>query len=60
MLDLLPLACQTCFGAPSSPVGEGMVWGIVVLLLVTGGVLFGIAYFMFSLWKRGRVNDRAI
>ncbi len=47
-------ASACCFGAPDTPMTRAVTWGVVVLLGVTGGVLFAFAAFFVYLFKRSR------
>jgi len=48
------LACPVCFGQNDSPMAWGVYMGIVAMLAVTGGVLFGFASFFLYLVRRTR------
>lgn len=48
------LACPVCFGQTDSPLAAGVNWGILLLLGVLGGVLFGFVSFFVYLFKRSR------
>lgn len=48
------LACPVCFGQTDSPMAAGMNWAILLLLVITGGVLFGFVSFFVYLFKRQR------
>lgn len=48
-------ACPVCFGDPNSPLTHGAKWGVLVLLVVTGGVLVAFASFFVYLFKRSRM-----
>jgi hypothetical protein len=45
-------ACAVCTGTSDSPLAQGMNWGILTLLVVVVGVLFGIAAFFTYLARR--------
>jgi hypothetical protein len=47
-------ACATCFGASDSPMAQGMNLGILSLLGVVVGVLFGLVCFFSYLAIRAR------
>ena len=49
------LACPVCFGQNDSPMAWGVYMGIVAMLGVTGGVLFGFASFFLYLVRRTRM-----
>jgi hypothetical protein len=49
------LACPVCFGQNDSPLAGGVYMGIVAMLAVTGGVLFGFASFFLYLVRRARM-----
>jgi hypothetical protein len=49
------LACPVCFGQNDSPMAWGVYMGIVAMLAVTGGVLFGFASFFLYLVRRTRM-----
>jgi hypothetical protein len=52
-------ACATCFGASDSPMAQGMNLGILSLLGVIGGVLFGVAsFFVFLACRANRLANR--
>jgi hypothetical protein len=51
------LACPVCFGQNDSPMAWGVYMGIVAMLAVTGGVLFGFASFFLYLVRRTRMAD---
>lgn len=56
-LAALPIrasACTACYGQADSRMTESMRWGIVVMMVVTGGVFTGIGAVAYSIWKRGR------
>jgi len=44
-------ACAVCFGDPNSDLSKGIKAGVIVLILVVGGVLGGIASIAIS-WSR--------
>ena len=48
------LACPVCFGQSDSPMASAANWGILVMLLITGGVLAGFASFFVHLIRRAR------
>ena len=48
------LACPVCFGQNDSPMAWGVYMGIVAMLAVTGGVLFGFASFFLHLVRCAR------
>jgi hypothetical protein len=48
------LACPVCFGQNDSPMAWGVYMGIVAMLAVTGGVLFGFASFFLYLVRCAR------
>ena len=48
------LACPVCFGQNDSPLTGGVYMGVVAMLAVTGGVLFGFASFFLYLVRRTR------
>jgi len=48
------LACPVCFGQNDSPMAWGVYMGIVAMLAVTGGVLFGFASFFLYLVRQAR------
>lgn len=49
-------ACAACYGQSDSPMAQGMNWGIMVLLVVVGVVLSGIAgFFVFIVKKQRKV-----
>ncbi len=47
-------ASACCFGAPDTPMTQAVAWGVVVMLGLTGGVLFAFAAFFMYLFKRSR------
>ena len=49
------LACPVCFGQNDSPMAWGVYMGIVAMLAVTGGVLFGFASFFLYLVRCTRM-----
>ena len=49
------LACPVCFGQNDSPLTGGVYMGVVAMLAVTGGVLFGFASFFLYLVRRTRL-----
>ena len=49
------LACPVCFGQNDSPLTGGVYMGVVAMLAVTGGVLFGFASFFLYLVRRARM-----
>ena len=53
-LTITLLACATCYGAPGSPMTEGMNAAIFTMLGVTGLVLSGCAALMITFVKRAR------
>jgi len=50
-------ACSVCFGDPSAPISQGLIMGVVTLLFIIGSVLAGFAYFIFHLWKKGKLAN---
>jgi len=48
-------ACPVCFGDPNSQMAIGAIWGILLLLGVTAGVLSAFAGFFLYLMKRSRM-----
>ena len=50
------LACPVCFGQSDSPLASGVNWGILFLLVVTGGVLTAFASFFITIFKRSRAT----
>ena len=48
------IACATCFGAPDSPMTQGMNMAIFTLLGVTGVVLGGFVWMIVYLVRRAR------
>ncbi len=48
-------ACTVCFGNPDSPLSKGLVMGVYTLIAIVGSVLLAIAYFIFHLWKKGKL-----
>ena len=47
-------ACPVCFGQNDSPLTAGMWFGVIAMLVVTGGVLTAFASFMIHLARRAR------
>ncbi len=47
-------ACAVCFGAQDSPMTSGLNVGILTMLGVVGGVLFGIAAFIVNMIRRSK------
>lgn len=45
-------ACATCFGQTDSPLGRGLNWGIMTLLVVVNGVVAGICSFFVYVARR--------
>ena len=45
-------ACATCFGQTDSPLGRGLNWGIMTLLVVVNGVVGGICSFFVFVARR--------
>ncbi|MBI1840952.1 MAG: hypothetical protein HYR88_08905 [Verrucomicrobia bacterium] len=45
-------ACATCFGQTDSPLGQGLNWGIMTLLVVVNGVVAGICSFFVYVARR--------
>jgi hypothetical protein len=54
LLPYSALACPACYGAPDSPMQQGMNMGIVAMLGVTGMVLGGFGGFIVYLARRAR------
>lgn len=53
-LALLPgsaAACAVCFGGDNKGLIDGFWWGIVLLLIVTMGMVAGIAWFLYKVEK---------
>lgn len=50
----LLLACAVCFGDPSSRQVQGQNAGILTLLMITGGVLLGLAILFTRFIVRAR------
>ena len=46
------LACAVCFGQSDTDVAQGVVWGVLALLLVVVSVLAAIAGFFFHVARR--------
>ena len=51
-------ACPSCYGAPDSPMTEGMNMAIMSLLGVTGGVLAAFVGFFVYLRRRAQQLQR--
>lgn len=49
------IACPSCYGAPDSPMTEGMNMAILSLLGITGGVLMSFVAFFVYLRRRARM-----
>lgn len=47
-------ACATCFGARDSSLVKGANAGMAFLLVITLGVMGGVAVFMYTLARRAR------
>ena len=47
-------ACAVCFGDPESPMAQGVVWGVLVLVAIVGFVLTGITGIAVFWMYRGR------
>lgn len=51
-------ACPTCYGAPGSPMTDGMNMAILSLLGITGGVLTGVVAFFLYMRRRSMMLNR--
>jgi len=51
-------ACPTCYGAPGSPMTDGMNMAILSLLGITGGVLSGVVAFFLHMRRRSMTINR--
>lgn len=50
-------ACATCFGQTDSPLGRGLNWGILALLVTVNGVLVAIcSFFVFVARRAARIE----
>lgn len=52
------MACPSCYGAPDSPMTEGMNMAIMSLLGITGAVLAGFVAFFVYLRRRAHMFRR--
>jgi heme/copper-type cytochrome/quinol oxidase subunit 2 len=52
-------ACAVCFGAPDSPLTQGMAWGILSLLGLVAVVLMSVATFFIYLARRAATHGGA-
>lgn len=58
LLHTTVTACPTCYGAPGSPMTDGMNMAILSLLGITGGVLTGVIGFFLYMRRRTMMLNR--